>query len=1174
MRTKQRFFVSAVAALASVCTLGAGIAFASPAAMRVSAAEPSVTPDVHAVYEADAGSNHRVYAGEEALNLFASASDGAQAKFSFTAADLSGKYIGFRLQNLTADRTVGVAAALSSGDTDFALSDSFTYYLDGQEASAADGTVQLSPGGDHAGYYGTLVLPVPAFTGAGTADAVTLTFTDASASFLRINVFEIALYESPRDDAPETLWVPSDGGYAAASSTQSRLMEANEFYVYSGASKGYGNTENYVTFPDSVLTQEGYLDTSVYKGVIVSVDMADTISSGYFYDAMSVYLSTAPTAKKTMAAKLAHIDHDAVSPVDKNNNNCGIMANYVGDVYMSFADCGVEEGALLMPYIGFNSGHKTLEGKSYTLTYRLVTQTEDELYTASADTQLLHAEVSFSKLRYASAEEISFTVAPADGYAVQSVSVNGIPVQAREGTYFWSGDADCVVSAAVAPVEYDVELYGADGTLLTGEEYALTYTIESGASLPVLPDTDTEVFLGWFTSPADDASQVTEIAAGTYGDVKLYAKYTSENVVRIGLTHSEGGTALLDRRVAVAGNTVTLTAEADYGWRLQSAVQNGVDITDELRDGEYTFEAAAGQDISFEVQFEKIGTFSYTGGDAFFAYDSFSDSQGFMGAVFAQFDAVNVRSRKKSGDASLYAGIRAAAEGTLSEGDTVSVLYNQLVLSADVGLRIGLMSGGEVTYFSENASYTAVHADGTRETLQAEGGILSTGADAQEAFCGYLLLPASAFAGVTSFDGIVLASPMTDYVRHNFGDIAILSSAGEARTVWAGGGDFEAWQSSGEADGTLFEATAMAEGEVAIAEASKGTSTTWGYEQYGFLLPEEMTDDDGFADLAALGVKGMLITVSNPSGTYLNYQVGIIDAKYAGVQGQMSNAVAGYRWITASSTKTVYCYADGEMLQGGATIIPAGFEGAIYVPFSEAAFIKGASLGEADAFPTKILPYIYGGFSTSDAGSRVIVESIQFVTDDTMYIPYEVGIFDSNGGTVTGNYESVGYGTEVTVTVTPDAGYRVSYIDLYMGDAPAQSMQLSEDGTFTFVVTGTVMVDVAFETIGYAITYVLPEGAEHENPDTYTVLQSVVLTDPALEGYLFEGWYLTKDYAGEALTSLARGTTGDLTLYAKFTPEAPDVNVGLIVGCSIAGVVVIAAAVAVPLILKKRAKGE
>lgn len=1174
MKTKQRYLAAGTAALAAVCMLGAGIAYAAVPATQASAAGASVMSDVHAVYEADAGSNHRVYAGEPALNLFAAAADGAQAEFSFTAADVSGKYIGIRLQNLTIGRTIGVVATLSSGETDHALSDSFTYYVDGQETSAAGGAMQLTSGGDYEGYYGTLTIPGSAFTGAGTADAVTLTFTDAAASYLRINVFEIALYDSLSDDAPEALWTPSNGGYTAAPSTQSSQMDANEFYIYSGASAGYGNTYNYVSFPESVLTQEGYIDTSVYKGIIVTVDLTDTQGdSGYFYDAMNVYLSTAPSTGVAMKAQLAHIRPNSESPYD-HSSNCAITRNFVGDVYMSFADCGVESGALIMPYISFNSAHKALEGKSYTMTYRLVTQTVDELYTASADTQLQHAEVSFSKLRYASAEEISFTVTPANGYALQSVFVNDVAVQAQDGTYFWSGDANCVVSATVAPIEYDINLYGADGTLLTGEEYDLTYTIESGAVLPILPATSTQVFLGWFDGQGSDAAQVTQISAGTYGDIALYARFTSENIVTVSLTQGEGGSVATDRLAAVAGDEVTLTVDADYGWRLLSATLNGTDITAELADGSYTVEAAEGQNLAFAVSFEQIETFAHAGGDAFFAYDSFNDSQGFMGAVFAQFDAVNVRGRAKSSDASLYAGIRAAAQGTLAEGDTISVLYNQLVLGADLGLRIGLVSGGNVTYVADGASYTVVHADGSRESLQAEGGIVLTGADAQEAFCGYLLLPASAFAGVTSFDGIILASPMTDYVRHNFGDIAILSSAGVSQTVWTGGGDFEAWQSSGTADGTLFEAAAMSAGEVAIVEASRGASTTWGYEQYGFLLPDEMVDDDGFADLAALGVTGMLITVSNPSDMYLNYQIGIIDAKYDDVQGQMSNSVAAYRWITASSTRTVYCYADGEMVQGGATIIPAGFEGAIYVPFSEAAFIKGNSLAETDAFPTEILPYIYGGFSTSDAGSRVIVESIEFVTDDSMYTPYAIGIFDSNGGTVTSNYESVGYGTEVTITVNPDAGYRVKYADLYMGDAPAQSMQLSEEGTFTFVVTGTVMVDVTFETIGYTITYVLPDGATHDNPETYTVLQSVVLTDPVLEGYVFEGWYLTQDYTGDPLTSFARGTTGNMTLYAKFTPEESDVNVGLIVGCSIAGVVVVAAAVAIPLILKKRRKGQ
>lgn len=94
-----------------------------------------------------------------------------------------------------------------------------------------------------------------------------------------------------------------------------------------------------------------------------------------------------------------------------------------------------------------------------------------------------------------------------------------------------------------------------------------------------------------------------------------------------------------------------------------------------------------------------------------------------------------------------------------------------------------------------------------------------------------------------------------------------------------------------------------------------------------------------------------------------------------------------------------------------------------------------------------------------------------------------------------------------------------------------------QEGKYTFVVTDVVIIDVSFEEISYAIRYVLPEGASHENAAEYTVLQSVTLSDPVLEGYVFEGWYLTEDFSGEAVTQIPKGSFGDVTLYAKFAKE-------------------------------------
>ena len=69
----------------------------------------------------------------------------------------------------------------------------------------------------------------------------------------------------------------------------------------------------------------------------------------------------------------------------------------------------------------------------------------------------------------------------------------------------------------------------------------------------------------------------------------------------------------------------------------------------------------------------------------------------------------------------------------------------------------------------------------------------------------------------------------------------------------------------------------------------------------------------------------------------------------------------------------------------------------------------------------------------------------------------------------------------------------------------------------------------------YTITYVNVEGATNENPAGYNVeTETITLKDPVKPGYTFEGWYKTEDFTGDAVIKIAQGSTGDITLYAKW----------------------------------------
>ena len=68
----------------------------------------------------------------------------------------------------------------------------------------------------------------------------------------------------------------------------------------------------------------------------------------------------------------------------------------------------------------------------------------------------------------------------------------------------------------------------------------------------------------------------------------------------------------------------------------------------------------------------------------------------------------------------------------------------------------------------------------------------------------------------------------------------------------------------------------------------------------------------------------------------------------------------------------------------------------------------------------------------------------------------------------------------------------------------------------------------------YTITYVNVDGATNENPASYNVeTETITLKDPVKPGYTFGGWYKDGGFTTK-VTEITQGTTGNITLYAKW----------------------------------------
>jgi uncharacterized repeat protein (TIGR02543 family) len=131
------------------------------------------------------------------------------------------------------------------------------------------------------------------------------------------------------------------------------------------------------------------------------------------------------------------------------------------------------------------------------------------------------------------------------------------------------------------------------------------------------------------------------------------------------------------------------------------------------------------------------------------------------------------------------------------------------------------------------------------------------------------------------------------------------------------------------------------------------------------------------------------------------------------------------------------------------------------------------------------------------------------------------GVFppDFSGGVLSGRY-----GDTVTAVLPEKAG------STFSGWEPSVPETFPpEDSEYTAV----------WESEKYPINYNLAAGGINgKNPAAYTVeTETIILSDPARDGYAFDGWYDSADFSGSRITQIEKGSTGTITLYAKWTAE-------------------------------------
>ena len=181
--------------------------------------------------------------------------------------------------------------------------------------------------------------------------------------------------------------------------------------------------------------------------------------------------------------------------------------------------------------------------------------------------------------------------------------------------------------------------------------------------------------------------------------------------------------------------------------------------------------------------------------------------------------------------------------------------------------------------------------------------------------------------------------------------------------------------------------------------------------------------------------------------------------------------------------------------------------------------------------------YSFGGWFSDSALRTPYVFTTMPAEDITVYakwnvITYDI-IYNLDGGTNNAS-NPASFNIESGAIVLREPSKRgYTFVGWFTDSAFEEQVGSIPAGSY-----GEKEFFACWEVIVYDITYNMPEGAENPNPLTYTVESALTNFEAAsFAGYTFGGFFTSESY-GEQVTSFGGGAIGDVTVFAKFTPNS------------------------------------
>lgn len=180
--------------------------------------------------------------------------------------------------------------------------------------------------------------------------------------------------------------------------------------------------------------------------------------------------------------------------------------------------------------------------------------------------------------------------------------------------------------------------------------------------------------------------------------------------------------------------------------------------------------------------------------------------------------------------------------------------------------------------------------------------------------------------------------------------------------------------------------------------------------------------------------------------------------------------------------------------------------------------------------------YTFVGWFTAATGGTQVTTIPQYSTGNiTLYarwsiINYSIAYVLNGGTNAAGNPAT--YNIEsATITFADPTRTGYTFGGWYTEAAFTNSITQIVSGS-----TGGITIYAKWTPITYTITYVLDGGTNSvNNPGTYTIeTATITLENATKSGYTFNEWYSDAGFTNQ-VTQIANGSTGNRTLYAKFT---------------------------------------